>query len=119
MPLSRDQILKVNDLKTEAVEVPEWGGTVLVRALTAKERLDLTREMTGADGKINRDATLDLQIRLPYLCMVDESGARLFESEADLIALQSKSAAALERVFGVAQRLSALTKQAADEQKKD
>lgn len=118
MPLSRADILKAKDLKTEAVEVPEWGGTVLVRALTAKERLDISREITGPDGKIDRSATLDLQIRLPFLCMVDESGARLFADESDLIALQAKSAAALERVFDVAQRLSALSKQAVDETKK-
>lgn len=118
MPLSREDILHARDLKTEEVPVPEWGGTVLVRALTAKERLDLARDMTGADGAIDRAATLDLQITLPFLCMVDMDGKRLFDSHDDLIVLQSKSAAALERVFDVAQRLSAMSKTAIEEQKK-
>lgn len=119
MPLSHDQILHARDLKTEEVDVPEWGGTVLVRALTAKERLDLARDMTGPDGAINRSATLDLQITLPFLCMVDLDGHRLFDSPDDLKLLHQKSAAALERVFDVAQRLSAMTKTVIEEQKKD
>ena len=38
MRLSRDDILKAEDLTTEEVDVPEWGGTVLVRGLTGRER---------------------------------------------------------------------------------
>ena len=36
--LTRDQILQANDLVTETVEVPEWGGSVFVKSLTGVER---------------------------------------------------------------------------------
>ena len=36
--LTRDLILKADDIQTREVEVPEWGGTVLIRALTGTER---------------------------------------------------------------------------------
>lgn len=119
MPLSRDEILRAVDLPTEAVDVPEWGGTVLVRGLTAKERLDIAREITGPDGKVDHALTLDLQIGLPFKCMVDLDGKRLFDSPDDLRLLKNKSAAALERVFDVAQRLSGMSQAAATSLKKD
>ena len=38
MVLSKEQILQADDLKTETVEVPEWGGDVLLRELRGRER---------------------------------------------------------------------------------
>ena len=36
--LSKTAILTANDLQTEDVEVPEWGGAVRVRSFTGRER---------------------------------------------------------------------------------
>ena len=36
--LSKDDILGVEDLSTEDVEVPEWGGMVTLRELKGSER---------------------------------------------------------------------------------
>ena len=36
--LSRDAILQREDIKTEDVEVPEWGGTVRVRGMSGVQR---------------------------------------------------------------------------------
>ena len=36
--LSKSAILCANDLQTEDVDVPEWGGTVRVRSFTGRER---------------------------------------------------------------------------------
>ena len=36
--LTREDILNYNDIKTEIVPVPEWGGEVKVKGLTAGER---------------------------------------------------------------------------------
>ena len=38
MILNREQILAANDVKTRIVDVPEWGGSVIVRGLTSLER---------------------------------------------------------------------------------
>ena len=35
--LSKEQILKSDDLKSEIVAVPEWGGDVKVRVMTGTE----------------------------------------------------------------------------------
>ena len=118
MLLTRAQILAVHDLQSEDVPVPEWGGTVRVRGLTAAERLEVTRQITTPDGEVDRGLTLALQIRIPFLCMIGDDGQRLFVDEADVTALGQKSPAALDRVLAVAQRLSGLSEAALEQQKK-
>ena len=46
--LTRDEILESEDLATETVSVPEWGGSVIVRALTGTERDAYEAEGPGA-----------------------------------------------------------------------
>ena len=41
--LSKADILRADDIKTIEVAVPEWGGSVLLRGLTGRER-DLFEE---------------------------------------------------------------------------
>ena len=106
--LTRDEILAATDLPREEVEVPEWGGSVLVRGLTAKERVDLASRMVTTEGEIDNQQAIELQTLIPALCMIDDDGQRLF-SDGDVALLGEKSSQALNRVFEVAQKLSALT----------
>lgn len=106
--LSRDQILGAEDRKTEDVAVPEWGGTVRVRSLSGAERDSYEAHIVQlrADGSKRLNMT-NLRGKLVSLSCVAEDGSRLF-SDADAEALGDKSAAALERVFDVARKLSGL-----------
>lgn len=108
--LTRDAILGVADLKTESIEVPEWGGLVTVRSLTGAERdafeMSLLDRGNGKDGRAN---LANLRARLVVLTVVDAGGARLF-SDDDAAAVGRKSAAALDRIFSVAQRLNGLSR---------
>ena len=107
--LSREAILAASDLKTEEVAVPEWGGAVLVRGLTGAERDVYEQSVLTGKGK-NRDVNLkNARAKLIAMSVIDESGNRLFNTGADVEALGKKSAAAIQRVFEVAQRLSGLS----------
>jgi len=112
--LTRDQILQVQDIVTEDVPVPEWGGTVRVRGLSGHERDAFEAGIVQPSGRTIRYTLENLRARLVALSVVDESGARLF-SAADVVALGRKSAAALERVYNVAQRLAGLSNQDVEE----
>lgn len=102
--LTKDQILQADDKRTERVEVPEWGGTVIVRTLTGTER-DLFEESILRDG---RQDFKGIRAKLVALSVVDEHGNRLFAfDEAEL--LGEKAAPAIDRLFGIAQRLSGFT----------
>lgn len=114
MPLNKELILQAADLPRETVNVPEWGGEVLVRGLTARER-DMFEQSLNVDGKTN---IANIRARLCVLCMVDEAGNRLF-SDDDAGALSTKSGAALNRVFEVAQRINGMGKTAAEDAEKN
>jgi hypothetical protein len=111
--LGRDEILAVNDLKTETVPVPEWGAgvAVIVRSLTGAERDTYEAEMLGQASGEGEDRQYDLgniRAKLAARTIVDEAGKRLF-SEADVVALGEKNASALDRVAEVARRLSRIS----------
>ena len=102
--LTRDQILKQKDRKTETVKVPEWGGEVIVSAMSGTDRDSFEAGIVTADGKTDLK---NMRAKLVAACVVDEKGNRLFQP-ADIEALGGKSASALDRIAKVAQRLNRL-----------
>jgi hypothetical protein len=110
--LSRDDILKATALPTEEVEVPEWGGMVLVRALSGRERDEFEASMVAQRGE-GKNMTLvpdtaNVRAKLAAWCITGEDGKPYF-TQRDVHALGELSGAALDRVFEVAQRLSGLS----------
>jgi len=107
--LTRDAVLAAADRPTQDVAVPEWGGTMRVRALSGTERDAFEAGIVQLRGDGSRSINVqNLRGRLVALACVDEEGQRVFTDD-DMVALGDKSAAALGRVFEVAQRLSGLT----------
>lgn len=109
--LSADDILNADDLPREPVAVPEWGGTVLVQGMdgTARDRFEAAMVNEKMSG-VSKDKALDnYRARLAAACLVDENGKRLFQGDAVVKRLGTKSAQALTRVVEVASRLSGLT----------
>ena len=109
--LSRDAILQTDDLPRELVQVPEWGGDVYVSTLNGTQRDAFEQSMQGKKNKLNLD---NVRARFAVLTLVDDKGVRLF-TDADAKALGEKSAAALDRVFAVAQRLNGFSSQDAED----
>lgn len=107
MGLTRDAILEANDLKTEIVSVPEWGGDVSVRSMTGQERDAFEQALVSERGPDASQNLSNIRARLVTLSAVDDNGNRLF-TDADIVPLGRKSAAALDRVFTVAQRLNGI-----------
>jgi hypothetical protein len=106
--LNKAEILAIDDLKFEDVQIPEWGGAwVRVRTLQANERDRFEASTVQRNGKKVTTNLDNIRARLCLLCMVDENGERLFQEE-DTFPLGGKSAAALDRIFTVAQRLNGL-----------
>ena len=109
MPLlSKTAILAAQDLQTEDVEVPDWGGAVRVRSFTGRERDAFEASMVRGDGRDRKVDLTNMRARLVGLTVIDEAGQRLFtDEEVDL--LGAKSGAALDRVFAIAQKLNGLS----------
>tara|TARA_R110000824_G_scaffold143063_2_gene310491 strand:+ start:608 stop:955 length:348 start_codon:yes stop_codon:yes gene_type:complete len=115
MSLSKEAILKADDLKTETVEVEEWGGTIILRELKGSERDNF--EEGSLDKK--RNVTMaNMRARLVALSAIDDEGKRLFNA-SDVNALGNKSASALNKCFSVACRLSGITDDDVEELEKN
>lgn len=104
MALSREQILGAMDLKIEEVPIPEWGGSVFVKAMgaTAKERI-AQGWFAGADGKPTN--MVGFRAAFAAASIVDENGKTIFTS-ADIEALGEHSEGALDKILEVGRRLS-------------
>ncbi len=112
--LTRDAILQAQDIQTERVHVPEWGGDVMVRTLTGAERDAFEATILEKRGKDYAVNLRNLRAKLAAFSIVDKDGNRLF-TEADVHALAEKSAAALQRVFNVASKLSGISPEDVEE----
>ena len=115
MTLTRDQILDADDLKTESVPVPDWGGSVNVRTMTGHERAQLELQVNKANAKKNGQAGLAVfRELLAVECIVDDAGAKLF-TRVDIARLSQKSGRALDTVADVAMRLNGMKQEEVEE----
>ena len=102
--LDKTAILAAQDIKTEDVPVPEWGGSVRVCTLSAGDLLGFWDACRDEAGALRRDR---VQPELLLRAIVGADGTPLFTG-ADVCDLMAKSAAAVGRLFEAAQRLNGL-----------
>lgn len=120
--LTADDIMAVEDINIVPVSVPEWGGTVYVKSMTALQREKYIESMRsvviGPNGtQITKTVLRHANGKLAALTICDAKGNLLFERSPDVIEkLGQKSAKALERVADAASKLNGLDDE--DERKK-
>jgi len=102
--LDKAAILAAPDMPTEEVAVPEWGGTVKVRGLTAAERDVFDTTCFDGNGKL---LVANFRAQLVVRTVVDDAGVRIF-ADTDVELLGGKASTAIDRLFSVGQRLSGL-----------
>jgi len=110
--LSASNIVDAEDLKFVDVEVPEWGGTIRLKQMDAKESMAFTDEMVTIEKQ-----PLGMYLML-IRCAVDEQGKKLFTDE-DLPRLQAKSVQVLNRLQRIAITLNKMDQETTEVLKKD
>lgn len=113
--LSRDQILKAQDRTFMVISCPEWGGKVRMQSMSGAERDQFEESILGQKGEV---VTKNLRAKLVAMSVVDKDGNLLF-SKDDVMILGEKNAAALDRLFTVAQKLSGISKTDVEEMVKN
>jgi hypothetical protein len=109
--LTADDILGVEDRPIEPVEVPEWGGRVYVRTMSARERDAIEAEVHS----LGEERSLEnARARFCARVICNADGEPLFTTK-QIPELGKKSAAALDRVFAVGSRLNGFTAKDAEE----
>ena len=109
--LSREEILNAKDLETREVEIKEWHGSVLVKALSGKKRSDILQTCIDDKGK------MDLNKLYPALLV-----AGCIEPEfkkADAEALNEKNSGAIETVCKVISSMSGINQEDVEDAKKN
>lgn len=113
--LTREQILEADDLPTEVLDVPEWGGSIMIRTMSGSERDAFEASLLGEGGKKEKQAMMrDIRARFASLVITDAKGTRLFSAK-DIKELGKKSASALDRVLTAGQKLNGLTSEDVEE----
>jgi hypothetical protein len=117
MLLDHRAITAAQDEESEIVEVPEWGGSVKLVGLSGAER-----DLFDAWRITQRESRHPQRYRntrawLVAHCLRDEQGKRIF-GDQDLELLGAKSGKVLDRLYGIALRLSGIGEEGEEDAKK-
>lgn len=105
--LTREQLLAPREPPHEYVDVPELGGTVRVRGLSASEKDEFEGQWLETKGPSRHQ---HYRARLLARCLIDDKGARLF-TDKDIPALGALPVVVLDKLVLVAQKLSGMAKE--------
>lgn len=100
--LTKEQIQAANDLRSEMVSVPEWGGEVKIQTATVKRVSDILNDKAVS--------ALPVDQRLFLLCVIEPAFV-----EADLPWLMEKSAVAFTTIMTAIHTMLKRTEAAATE----
>lgn len=101
----RDKILNTNDIRTEIIDIPEWGVQVEIKSLTGKQRSLVLSEAIGEKGK------MDFEKMYPTLVIASTFDPITHEpvfQATDIAILNEKNGGALEKIAQKAMELSGL-----------
>jgi hypothetical protein len=113
----RDRIFALDDIATETVNVPEWDCTVLVKGMTARDRLEMMQKAT--DEHTGEVTVSNVYPDVIIACCYDpDTDLPLFE-EGDKAALLGKAYKAIESLAVKAMTLSGMGTAPVDESGKD
>lgn len=83
--LTADEIIAADDDNYNVVEVPEWGGSIRIRGLTAGEAINFQQQISNSKAKN------EVLVRMVAMVAVDEEGNRIFKGKEQLEALKKKN----------------------------
>lgn len=104
--LTRDTILGMG-LRIETVDVPEWGGEVLIREFSSVKSEMVALKMVGKDGKFDPRKFQGLSGWIVRLAVVDESGGMVFKI-GDEKKIANLGAGGVSRVAKAAMKLAGM-----------
>ena len=107
--------VKACKLPTRTVNVPEWGGDVIVRSLTSPERDEFDLLVTEASEQKRYSK---LMVKVIIMATIDDDGNQAFTDD-DTDALLAQDRDLIERVFNEVRRVSRLLISDVDEAEKN
>lgn len=112
--LTKADIMAASDLIREEVDVPEWGGKVLVTSFSA----DAKDAMEFKLVELSKKSGVGMRAAYVGLALIDDLGQRLF-SDDEIPMLGTKFAGAVDRVFEVVSRINRISQKDLEELEKN
>lgn len=106
--LSREAFLRPAKVNVVEVPVPELGGSVFVKGMTAKDRSRFETQFQLSSGKSNTRKLKEIRERLVVACLCDEEGVLLLQ-DSDVDAVGAQPAAVVERIVDAAQKVCGMS----------
>ena len=113
----KDKILAANDIPDEKLHVPEGKVDLLIKGMTAGERVKLMQ--SAYDAKTEQVNMSRVYPDVVVACSFDPETEEPVFDDADKEALMGKSSAAIEKIADVGLRLSGIGKEQQDAAGKD
>lgn len=114
MLLTKDEILETWDLAFEDVEVPEWGGTVRVQAMSVGELEAFMKETSDDEGRVIGGKFRSALLRRS---IVAEDRLPLFTA-GDIAGLDKKSPKVISRLLKAARDLNGFSREVQEDLEK-
>lgn len=108
MILNKDQIFAAQDLQVSYIDIPEWGGQIKVKEMSAADRIEFEKQQSS-DLKPS-----EMIVRLVLMTCVDDNNQRIFSND-DLQALEQKSPSILLKIFNESMKINILNSEKIEE----
>ena len=112
--VNRDQFLNPVALKIEEIWVPELGGVIYIKGMSAAGRAKFERQFELKSGSKNLRKIRELRERLIVAVVCDKDGAKLF-TEADVEQIGQQPITMIERIVKKAEELCGFTIDSVDD----
>lgn len=105
---TREEVLSADDVRYTVVDVPEWNSKkkLRLRSMRARDRDRIEAMVTQVKGK-GRTVVENIRATVVAVCAVNGAGETIFTTE-DIEALGERDAAAMDRAFDAAWKLSGM-----------
>jgi len=105
--LTKEEILKVSDLQTREINIPEWGGSIVMKTMTGEERDTWENRIPirSSDKKVD---IKEMKVRLLILCIRDPKDMTFMFTEKDVVSLNSKNSSVIDRLWQVASEMNGI-----------
>lgn len=112
----RDKVQAADDIESEVIFVSQWDVKIEVRSMTARARAMMLKQAAQEDG------TLDFEGLYPAILIATsfdpDNGEKVF-TDADAQWLNGKAAGPIEKLAQAGMRLSGITSDSHEDEKKD
>ncbi|NBT49946.1 MAG: hypothetical protein EBV86_01945 [Marivivens sp.] len=102
-------VVNTCNLKEEQLEVPEWGGFIVVREMTAEARDAYEHSLFSQNEQGSFDKNLsNARAKLIAACVVGPDGKRMFDTEQKITVLGNQPISTINPIFDKCQEINSM-----------